>query len=132
VLINRTPRKIFGSKRYEVTGEWRRLYKEELYVTYSSSNTIRGDQIKRKEMDAACSIYGDEKRCIQGLCFGNMRKRDHLENLGANGKIILKVSSRNGMKRVLDLCGSDQGHVLGSREGGSELSGSIKHGEFIG
>jgi hypothetical protein len=31
----------------------------------------------------------------------------------------------------MDLCGAGQGQVLGSRECGSELSGSIKHGEFI-
>jgi hypothetical protein len=33
-------RKIFGPKRDEVTGEWRRLHKEELYDLYSSSSTI--------------------------------------------------------------------------------------------
>jgi hypothetical protein len=33
-------RRIFGSKKNEVTGEWRRLHKEELYVLYSPS-TIR-------------------------------------------------------------------------------------------
>jgi hypothetical protein len=31
VQINRTPRKIFGCKRVEVKGEWRRPHKEELY-----------------------------------------------------------------------------------------------------
>jgi hypothetical protein len=34
-------RKIFGPKRDEVTGEWRRLHKEELYAVYSSPNIIR-------------------------------------------------------------------------------------------
>jgi hypothetical protein len=33
--------KIFGPKRDEVTGEWRRLYKEERNDTYSSANIIR-------------------------------------------------------------------------------------------
>jgi hypothetical protein len=31
VFENRVLRKIFGPKRDEVTGEWRRLHKEELY-----------------------------------------------------------------------------------------------------
>jgi hypothetical protein len=34
-------RRIFGTKRDEVTGEWRRLYNEELYALYSSPNIIR-------------------------------------------------------------------------------------------
>jgi hypothetical protein len=41
VYENRVLRKIFGHKRDEVTGEWRRLYNEELYAVYSSPNIIR-------------------------------------------------------------------------------------------
>jgi hypothetical protein len=40
-LENRVLRKIFGPKRDEVTGEWRRLHNEELYALYSSPNIIR-------------------------------------------------------------------------------------------
>ena len=41
VFENRALRKIFGPKRDEVTGEWRRLYKVELYDLHSSANIIR-------------------------------------------------------------------------------------------
>jgi hypothetical protein len=40
VFENKVLRKIFGPKRDEVTGEWRRLHNKELYVLYSSSNII--------------------------------------------------------------------------------------------
>jgi hypothetical protein len=40
VLENTVLRRIFGPKRDEVTGEWRRLHNKELYVLYSSPNTI--------------------------------------------------------------------------------------------
>jgi hypothetical protein len=41
VFENRVLRRIFGPKRDEVTGEWRRLHNEELYALYSSPNIIR-------------------------------------------------------------------------------------------
>jgi hypothetical protein len=50
-------RRIFGPKRDEVTGEWRRLHKEELCALHSSPN----------EIGRACSTYGVKGRCIQGF-----------------------------------------------------------------
>jgi hypothetical protein len=41
VFVNRVLRKIFGSKRDEVTGQWRRLHNEELYALYSSPDIIQ-------------------------------------------------------------------------------------------
>jgi hypothetical protein len=38
VFENRVLRRIFGPKRDEVTGEWRRLHNEELNDLYSSPN----------------------------------------------------------------------------------------------
>jgi hypothetical protein len=38
VFENRVLRRIFGPKRDEVTGEWRRLHKKELYGLYFSTN----------------------------------------------------------------------------------------------
>jgi hypothetical protein len=55
-------RKIFGPKRGEVTGEWRRLHNEELYDVHLP-NSIR----VIKSMAGACSTYGVEERHIQGF-----------------------------------------------------------------
>jgi hypothetical protein len=41
-------RRIFGPKRDEVTGEWRKLHSGELHNLYSPSNIIR--QIKSRGM----------------------------------------------------------------------------------
>jgi hypothetical protein len=41
VFENRVLRKIFGPKRDEMTGEWRKLHDEELHDLYSLPNIIR-------------------------------------------------------------------------------------------
>jgi hypothetical protein len=41
VFENRVLRKIFGSKREEVAGEWRRLQNEELHNWYAPPHIIR-------------------------------------------------------------------------------------------
>jgi len=63
VFENRVLRRIFGPKRDEVTGEWRKLHNEELnnlLTQYCS-----GDKIKKNEMGGACSAYGGGERCVQ-------------------------------------------------------------------
>ena len=41
VFENKVLRKIFGTKRDEVTGEWRKLHNAELHALYSSPDIIR-------------------------------------------------------------------------------------------
>ena len=62
---NRILRKISGSKEDEITEEWRRLHKDELYDLYSSPKYFSGDHIKKNEKDGACGTYGVEERCVQ-------------------------------------------------------------------
>jgi hypothetical protein len=40
VFDNRVLRRLFGPKRDEVTGDWRKLHNEELHKIYSSANVI--------------------------------------------------------------------------------------------
>jgi hypothetical protein len=47
VFENRVLRRIFGPKRDEVTGEWRKLHNEELNGLYSSPNIIRVIKLRR-------------------------------------------------------------------------------------
>jgi hypothetical protein len=42
VFENKVLRRIFGPKRDEVTGKWRRLHDKEIYAVYSSPNLLFG------------------------------------------------------------------------------------------
>jgi hypothetical protein len=47
VFENRARRRRFGPKRYEVTGEWRKLHNEEFRDLYSSPSIIRIIKLRR-------------------------------------------------------------------------------------
>jgi hypothetical protein len=47
VFENRSLRRIFGPRRDDVTGEWRKLHNEELHDLYSSPSTIRIMKVRR-------------------------------------------------------------------------------------
>jgi hypothetical protein len=57
---------MFGPKRDEVTGEWRRLHYKELYALCSSPNIIWVIK-SRRQMGRTCGMYEGEERCIQGF-----------------------------------------------------------------
>ena len=59
---NRVLRRIFGPKRDEVTGEWRKLHNEELNDLYSTQY-YSGDQNERGWI---CSTYG-RQMCMEGF-----------------------------------------------------------------
>ena len=49
-----------------------------------------GDQIEKNEIGGACSMYGGEERCVQGFGGETWGGRDHMEDPGVNGRIILR------------------------------------------
>jgi len=49
VFENRVLRRIFGPRRDEVTGEWRKLHNEELNDLYSSPNIVQVIRLKRMD-----------------------------------------------------------------------------------
>jgi acyl-coenzyme A synthetase/AMP-(fatty) acid ligase len=77
VLENKVLRRIFGPKRDEVTGEWRRLHKKELYALYSSPNIIRMIKSRRLRWVGHMARMA-ERRCA--LVGGNLREEDHLKD----------------------------------------------------
>ena len=58
---NMVLRRIFGPRRDEVTGEWRRLHKEELSDLYSSPNIVRVIKSGRMRWAGHVARMGEEK-----------------------------------------------------------------------
>jgi hypothetical protein len=76
VIQNRVLRSIFGPKRDELTGEWRRLHNEELYDLYSSPYRLIIQVTKSRRMAGGggmWSIWGTEKAHKEFWC-GILRK----------------------------------------------------------
>jgi hypothetical protein len=64
VFENRLLRRIFGSKREEVTGDWRRQHDEELHNLNTSTHTICV-KFKEDTRDGICSWHGRDEKWIK-------------------------------------------------------------------
>jgi hypothetical protein len=64
VFEKRVLRRIFGPKRDEVTGEWRKFYNEELHNLYSSPNIIRQTKSRRMRCAGHVARMGEEKKTV--------------------------------------------------------------------
>ena len=60
---NRVLRRIFGPKRDEVTGKWRKLYNEELDDLHSSTNTVRDIKSRRMRWAGHIACIGEGESC---------------------------------------------------------------------
>jgi hypothetical protein len=58
--------RIFGPKREEVTGEWRKLHDEELHDLYSSPTIVRVIKSRRIRWAGHVDWMGGERR-VQGF-----------------------------------------------------------------
>jgi hypothetical protein len=62
VFENRVLRRIFGSKRDEVTGGWRKLRDEQLHNLYSSPNITRIIKSRRMRWAGHIARIGEERK----------------------------------------------------------------------
>jgi hypothetical protein len=67
VFENRVLRRIFGPKRDEVTGEWRRLHNKELYVLYYTRNIIRVMKSRRLRWAGHVARMGERRGAYRAL-----------------------------------------------------------------
>jgi hypothetical protein len=64
---NRVLRRIFGLKRDEVTGEWRKLHNEELHNLYSYPDIIRQLKSRRMRWAGHVTIMVEERKVYKVL-----------------------------------------------------------------
>jgi hypothetical protein len=80
VYENRILRGIFGPKREEVAGGWRRLHNEELHNLYSSPNIIRTTKSMRMRCAGHVAHMGEMRKLYTIFWSGNLKGRDHSEH----------------------------------------------------
>ena len=75
VFENMVLRKMFGPRRDEVTGEWRRLHKEELNDLYCSPNIVRVIKSRRMRWAGHVARMGEERGVYRVLVWKPEGKR---------------------------------------------------------
>jgi hypothetical protein len=89
VFENRMLRRIFGSKKDQVTGSWRRQHNEELHNLYSSLSIIR--MLKSRRMRWAGHVaHMWYMRNACNILVGKPEGKRPLGSRSVNGRIILK------------------------------------------
>ena len=85
---NKMLRNIFGPRRDEVTGEWRRLHHEKLYHLHFVPNITRVIQSGRIRWTGHVHVWRTAE-VYTGFWWGNLREGDHLEDTGVVRRLIL-------------------------------------------
>jgi len=97
VFENRVLRRVFGPKRGEVTGDWRKLHNEELSDLYSLPDIVL--VVKSRRMRWAGHVARMGEGCT-GFWSGNLRERGNWGDPDADRRIILNGSSGSGRRVV--------------------------------
>ena len=72
-------RRIFGPRRDEVTGDWRRLHNKELNDLYSSPNIVRVIKSRKIRWAGHVAHMGEGRGGGIGSWWGNRKEGDHGE-----------------------------------------------------
>jgi hypothetical protein len=125
VFENRVLRRIFASKRDEVTGEWRKLHNEELHNLYLSPDIIRQVKSRRMRWAGHVARMGEERKVYKVLV-GKPEGNRPLGRPRRRWEDGIRMDLREiGLEGCgLDSTGSGQGPVAGCFECGVETSGS--------
>ena len=89
VFVNRLLRRIFGPDGDDARREWRRLHNKEHYALYPSPNIIRVIKSRRLWWTGHVARMGKSRGAYKVL-MGKREGRNHLEEPGADRRIILK------------------------------------------
>jgi hypothetical protein len=81
VFENRVLRRIFGPKRDEVTGDWRKLHNEEIHNFYSSPSIIKS---RRMRLAGHVARMG-RKGMHVGYWWESQNERDHWKDQDVGG-----------------------------------------------
>jgi len=79
-------RRIFGPKRGEVTGEWRKLHNEELNDLYCSPNIVRVIKSRRMRWAGHVARMGERRGVYRVLVGRKLRERCYLGDPGIDGR----------------------------------------------
>jgi hypothetical protein len=82
--------RIFGPKRDEVKGKWRKLHSEELQNLYSVPIYHEADHVKANEVGGACGTHGRGEKIVQGFGGKARRKEITWEDQGLGGRMGLE------------------------------------------
>jgi hypothetical protein len=89
IYENRVLRRIFGSERDQVTGEWRKLHSGELHNLYSSPDIIRAIKSRRIRRSGYVERMAEEKKCAR-FRWESPKERGHSEDRGIDGRMGLE------------------------------------------
>jgi hypothetical protein len=92
VFENKVLRRIFGPKRDEVTGGWRKLHSDELRDLYSSPNIIRILKSRMMRWARYVARMGEKRNAYRLLVGKSEGKRPLKEDQDVGGRTILKCS----------------------------------------
>jgi hypothetical protein len=126
IFENRILRRIFGPRRQEVAGVWRRLHNKELHNLYASPDIIRVIKSKRMRWKKHVSHIGDMRNAYS-ILVGKPERKKPLGRTCRRWKNYIRVDLRDIGGEIVDWMhlGQDRDQWGGGHyEDGNEPSAS--------